>query len=493
MGYIKGEDRNQGLLLPEYIDDYVTEDNHVRIIDAFVDSLNLDKLNFKHARPKATGRPPYDPKDLLKLYMYGYFNRIRSSRKLEAECKRNLELMWLISRLTPDHKTIADFRKDNKKPLVSVFRHFTQLCNELGLYGKEIVAIDGSKIRANNSKRNNFSKKKVARQLKYIDEKIQEFMDEIERNDGSEESNPKMSTEELQKRISEFQQRREHYVALEERVEEEGEVSLTDPDSRMMKCGNNNGTEVSHNVQISVDSKHSLIVDFDVTSNPTDLGCLYKMARRSKYVLGARNIKVLADKGYYKTKCLFRCSNNELETYVAKPKSASPTGDTKYTKENFVYDPDKDIYTCPAGKELRYRRTRVSGDIAYGEYINKKECQQCEHRSQCTKSNFRSISRNEHQKVLDEVDKRTKDKKSLYRMRQMIVEHPFGTIKRGFGYSYFLLNGKQGVRAESALHFLIYNLKRVINIMGFGRLMAELVSRSSLLFREYLFIFEIVT
>jgi transposase len=279
MAYIAGEDRNQIILFPEAVDDYIATDNPVRVVEAFVNSLDMQELGFQRAEPNKTGRPSYDPRDLLKLYLYGYLNRIRSSRRLESEAGRNLELYWLLKKLKPDFKTIADFRKDNTKALKEVFKQFVLLCKNWGLYGKEIIAVDGSKFRASNSKRNNFSQKKIQRHLKYIDEKINGYLNELDSNDQEEADIHVPNAEEIQKRIEELKSRKEKYKSMQHQMEETGatEISITDPDARLMSV-NNNGVEVSYNVQTAVDQKHKLMVESEVINNPSDQGQLSNIA-----------------------------------------------------------------------------------------------------------------------------------------------------------------------------------------------------------------------
>jgi len=302
MPYIKGENRNQITLFPEAIDDYITPDNPVRVIEAFVDSLDMKELGFKRTTPNDVGRPAYDPRDLLKLYLYGYLNRIRSSRKLEAEAGRNIELMWLLKKLKPDFKTIADFRKDNKKAIKNVFKQFNLLCKEWELFGCEVIAVDGSKFRACNSKRNNYNDKKIKRHLKYIDEKISNYLKELDSNDQEEADTHIPSAEEIKKRIEELKKRKAKYQAMQKEMKEKkiDEISTTDPDARLMKV-NNNGADVCYNVQTAVDQKNKLVVDYDVINNAADQGNLYEMAKKAKETLGVEEIKALDDKGYYST------------------------------------------------------------------------------------------------------------------------------------------------------------------------------------------------
>jgi hypothetical protein len=326
------------------------------------------------------GRPPYDPKDMLKLYIYGYLNRIRSSRRLEHEAARNIEVIWLLKKLKPDFKTIADFRKDNKKALKKVFRDFTKLCDEWSLFGKELVAIDGSKFRAFNSKRNNYSVKKLGRNIKHIDEKIDKYMQELDEGDVTEVTDRKPDASEIKKRIQELRNRRGKYEAYKKQLEKSGknEISTTDPDARLM-CNNNNNVDVSYNVQTTVDSKHKLIADFKVSQKPNDLGELDNMALRAKKLFGGKEFEALADKGYYKAEDLKKCVENGITPYVTKQIYSNGTGDKDFYTDKFKYDKEKKAYICPAGKELYYYRDRKKdGQVIGHEYRNYEACKDCE-------------------------------------------------------------------------------------------------------------------
>jgi transposase len=468
MRYVKGADRHQITLFPESMDDYISQDNPVRVIDAFVNlSVDIRKLEFKYATPAHTGRPPYDPQDMLKLYIYGYMNRIRSSRKLESEAGRNLEVMWLMNKVKPDHKTISNFRRENKKALKKVFKEFTLICKNWNLFSQEFIAIDGSKFRANNAKKNNFSKKKIDRQLKYIDEKIESYLKELEHNDAEEAAIPEVTEAEIKARIEELKKRKDNYEKLMADVEEKGEISTTDPDARLMAT-NNNGVDVCYNVQIAADSKHSLVVDVDVINNSADQGQLSPMASQAKEILGLETIEVAADKGYYVPEDLKKCEEEKIITYVAKQNYANSTGVKEYYADKFIYDPEKNVCICPLGQELNYYRTRkVDGAAKHLDYRNFAVCAKCPELGRCTTSKKgRTITRHADQDFLNMVDARTKANKELYKKRQMIVEHPFGTVKRVWGFSYFLTKGLASVRTEASLIFLGYNLRRVINIIG---------------------------
>ena len=479
MGYIEGEDRNQIILFPESIDEYVSDNNSIRIIDEYIKQLDLKRLGFKRAVNPLMGRPPYHPKDMLKLYLYGYLNRIRSSRRLEQEAIRNLEVIWLIRKLKPDFKTIADFRKDNKKALKKVFRDFTKLCDEWELFGKELVAIDGSKFRACNSKKNNYNTKKLERHLKYLDEKIEKYVQELDHHDITEASLEKPDVNTIKERIQQLRDRKEKYESYQRKLKQSGEneISTTDPDSRLM--ANHNNVEVSYNVQTTVDAKHKLIADFKVTQKPNDLGELDNMAIRAKKLFGDKAFEVLADKGYYKAKDLKKCAEKGITVYITKQIYANATKDQAFYSDQFKYDKTKNAYLCPTGKELHYYRARKKGGKVIGyEYRNYAACKKCEFKERCTKAKKgRTICRHADQDFLDRIDSQTKRNIKKYKLRQMIVEHPFGTIKRGWGAYFFLTRRKVSVSAEISLSFLTYNLKRAINILGTEEILRRLRQR----------------
>lgn len=479
MGYITGENRNQIILFPESIDEYVSDNNSIRIIDEYINQLDLKRLGFKRAVNPSTGRPPYHPKDMLKLYLYGYLNRIRSSRRLEQEAIRNLEVIWLIRKLKPDFKTIADFRKDNKKALKKVFRDFTKLCDEWELFGKELVAIDGSKFRACNSKKNNYNTKKLARHLKYLDEKIENYIQELDQGDKTEASLEKPDVNTIKERIQQLRERKEKYESYQRKLKQSGEneISTTDPDSRLM--ANHNNVEVSYNVQTTVDAKHKLIADFKVTQKPNDLGELDNMALRAKKLFRNKTFEVLADKGYYQPKDLKKCTENGITVYITKQTYANGTKDPAFYADQFKYDPERKVYICPGGKELYYARERKKdGKIIGYEYRNYAACKKCEFKERCTKAKKgRTICRHVDQDFLDRIDSQTKRNLKMYKLRQMIVEHPFGTIKRGWEAYFFLTKRKVSVSAEISLSFLAYNFKRAINILGTEEILRRLRQR----------------
>lgn len=480
MPYVKGVDRNQTTLFPESIEDYIAEDNPVRVIDIYVEQLDMSALKFNFATPPSVGRPPYNPRIMLKLYLYGYLNRIRSSRRLEHEAKRNVELLWLLEKQAPDFKTIADFRKNNKKALKAIFKDFVQLCKQWDLFGKETVAIDGTKFKASNSKKNNYNKKKIERHKKYLDEKIERYFEELDECDELENEDRQPSAEEVKKRIEELKKRKTRFEELEKELEASGqtELSTVDPDARLMN--NNNSVDVAYNVQTTVDAKHKLICDFAVTTEPNDLGKLSPMALRAKEILEAEELDVLADKGYYETKCLKTCVENKIRPYVSKQKRPNRTGNEAYYAEHFHYDRAEDVYICPQGaalKKFRSRKNKESMIIGY-DYRNKEACRGCLAKEFCTKSKQgRSIHRNIDQDFLDTIDLKSKEDLAKYRQRQMIVEHPFGTIKCWWDGGYFLTRGLGNVSTETAMTYTAYNLKRVINILGVKEMIRKLKER----------------
>jgi transposase len=480
MAYIEGVARNQGILFPEVLDEYIGEENPVRFIDAFVDSLDLVGLGFKYAEPEPTGRPPYNPGDLLKLYLYGYLNRIRSSRGLEKESHRNVELMWLIRKLTPDFKTIADFRKDNKEGIKGVCGEFIFLCRDFNLFGGELIAIDGSKFEAVNSKKRNFNEERLKRKIKDIEKKIEGYLKELDENDQEERDASLPHKGELKGKIEEIKRRKERYKRFLEVLKERGErqISLTDPEARAML--NNRRMEVCYNVQLAVDSKHKLILDHDVTNEVSDQNLLSWMARRAKKVVNKERIEVLADKGYYNPAQIKECVEEGIIPYIPEPKSgvSKRTGipGPEFSREEFKYDKGKDVYLCPQGKELRLKYTTLYHGKKMGFYQNQ-GCRSCRVKRRCTKRREgRIMSRWEHEEILEQMRDRVKKEKEKVKLRGLLTEHIFGTMKRGFNQGYMLLRGKEKVRTEVSLTVLAYNLKRVLNIVGLDRLV-EAVGR----------------
>lgn len=483
MPYCEGENRNQITLFPESVDDYILSDHIARVIDEYVEQLDMFKHGFKFAVCPTIGRPPYRPEDLLKLYIYGYLNGVRSSRKLERETQRNVEVMWLLKKLTPDFKTISDFRKNNKDAIKKIFRDFNKMCCDWGLFGKEMVAIDSSKFRASNSKKNNYSKKKLDRQLKHINEKINKYLKELDENDERESNDSELKPGDIKEIIKQLRSRKETYEEHKKQLEESGEneISTTDPDARLM-MSNNNGVDVSYNVQTSVDSKHKMVLDFEVTNIPNDQGQLGNLAIKAKELCNKEQIEVLADKGYYLAEDLKHCVANGITPYINKQTYSNGTGDKEFYPEKFKYDKDKDVYTCPVGKQLKYHRTRKTGGKIIGyDYKDYEACKGCSYLERCTRNKKgRSIFRHVDQDFLDTIIANTKANNDKYRLRQLIVEHPFGTIKRSWGAYYVLTRGINSVGTEMALSFMAYNLSRAISTLGTKEILKRLRERRKL-------------
>lgn len=480
MGYITGADREQQLLFPEVLDEYVGADNPVRFIDAFVASLDLGALRFQRASASVTGRPAYDPGDLLRLYIYGYLNRLRSSRKLERETGRNVELMWLMRKLAPDFKTIADFRRDNTKAVKQVCREFTLLCKRLDLFAGELVAIDGSKFRAVNSKRRNFTQASLERRIREIDARVTEYLGEMDKQDRSQDRSEMsipaaaVTTTSLQQKIAALNERKIRYENLRGEMEENGESqrSETDRDSRSMKVSG--GVDVCYNVQTAVDEKHKLIVANDVTNDATDRDYLSPMAKAANAVLDSDHLEVVADMGYYNGPEIAACLEAGITPAVPRPRTSANAKYGLFTKDDFTYDATEDRYRCPAEEILTYRFSTVEQGRGM-RYYSTSACGKCALKVRCTRNKeSRRITRWENEAVLDTMEQRLKARPELMSRRKAIVEHPFGSMKRWMDQGYFLMKGLDKVGAEFSLTVLAYNLKRVINLVGVPRMIAAL-------------------
>ena len=481
--HVTGSHRKQTILFPDTLDEYVDEENPVRFIDAFIDSLNLEKLGFKHSIPCETGRPSYDPSDLLKLYVYGYLNQVRSSRKLERECHRNLEVIWLMKKLSPDFKTIADFRKDNVGCIKPVFKEFVYLCKSLDLYGAQLVAIDGSKFKAVNSKSNNLNEKTVVLRLKRTEEKIAEYLREMDENDKADSGkDDTIKVNELKEKISKLKEKKQLYEQVQNQMKETGqrEVSLTDPDSRLMRVDSQR-LDVCYNIQTSVDAKQHLIVDYDVTNNSTDHHQLASDAKAAKQTLCVDRLEVLSDKGFYVLNDLKDCEDNKICVFMPIP-AFNPTKNVgvpepEFGTERFVYDSVKDIYVCPGGKELCFWKCIVKGKPEHGRRYRTASCVNCAFRNKCTRNKLgRVMFRSEYQDVVDRLRVRVESSegKEKLSLRRELVEHPFGTMKRAFNQGYLLLKGLGKVKGEVGFTMLAYNMRRAINIFGARVLIASI-------------------
>jgi transposase len=474
MGYVKGTNREQVILFPAVMDDYVSAENPVRFMEAFVNGLELGTLGFSKAEPEERGRPAYDPRDLLKLYIYGYVNEIRSSRKLERETMRNVELMWLLRRLTPDHKTIARFRQENARALPAVFREFTKVCRQLNLFGRELVGIDGSKFRAVNSGDRNFTEAKLNKRLQWIEEKIAKYLAALQAEDEVASNEREESAAALQAKIAALQERQAVYEGLKEQMVESGEkqISLTDADARLMK--GRQGHHVSYNVQIAVDSKHKLIADFAVKNEGNDLNCLAEMAQGAQQELGAEQLRVCADRGYYNTAQIKACEDAGIEVHMERPQPGQTEG--LFPLEQFSYDASQDVYTCPAGKRLSYRTFDKQKQVRC--YWTE-ACHGCPLKNQCTSGKGpRKIKRPVGQDAADRMLQRVAENRKYLELRKQLVEHPFGTIKRAMHQDYFLMRGQEKVSGETSLTLLAYNLKRVLKLIGVDKLITVLAKRN---------------
>ena len=466
MGYFRGESKYQTTLLPMCLDDYVGEDSVCRVIEAYVRSLDLAALGFKHAKARGCGRPPYDPAAMLCLYIYGYMNRIRSSRRLEAETCRNLEVMWLLEELTPDDKTICNFRKDNAAALKNAFREFSLWCSCQGLYGKELVAVDGTKTRANSSRKNIHTKRGTEKQLSEIERKISGYMNALETNDAEEPGETKASAETVREILKRLNEKKDRLAGWLTKIEENGgrEISVVDPDAHIMhQGGDGRPLDACYNVQAVADSRHKLVVDFEVSSCPDDKGALPKLTESAKGIMGVDTIAAVADKGYYDGGDIAGCEQNGTVVYVPKTDDYVHSPDRNYDKSSFKYDRGNDCYICPMGRRLEFKLVHGGSRL----YQNNRVCKICPEHGKCTAGKSgRTVTRNQHQDALDRNNDRMRTPygREVFRERKKIIEHPFGTTKHVWGFRQFLCRGQERVTAEQSLTFLAYNLRRVINI-----------------------------
>ncbi len=466
--FIEGEARTQATLFPERLDDYITEENAVRVIDVFIDSLDLSDLGFKII-PAITGRPAYHPGTMLKLYVYGYLNRIQSSRRLEREAGRNVELMWLLGRLAPDFKTVADFRKDNTKGIRLVCRDFVLICRKLNLFNDAFIAIDGSKFKAVNSRGRNYTRKKLKNRFAQIDKSIEQYLKQIISADRLEAPAAKVKTERLESKINKLKKEVERLNKVEAQLEAspDKQISLTDPDARAMRA--HTAGMIGYNVQTAVDVKHHLIAAHEVTNEGTDRSQLRNMAAQAKQATGQEQLSVVADRGYYNSTEIKACEDAGIKTYLPKCQTSSNQAKGFFGKHDFIYKPEEDEYLCPGGEIASYRFSREEKGKIIRRYWAS-ACPTCSIKSQCTTGKNRRISRWEHEAVLDSVEERTEQEPERMAARRNTVEHPFGTIKFWMGYTHFQMKTLERVSTEMSLHVLAYNLKRVINILGTGAL-----------------------
>ena len=468
--FIEGESRTQSTLLPECLDDYIADTNPVRVVDVFVDELNLGILGFDGVDPAATGRPGYHPAILLKLYIYGYLNRIQSSRRLEKECQRNVELMWLTGRLMPDFKTIARFRKDNGKAIRNVCRQFIVLCQRLGLFSEALVAIDGSKFKAVNNRDRNFTSAKLQRRMEEIESSINRYLIDLDTADRQEPVIAKIRSERLQDKIAVLKEQMKALKEIEFHLNDtpDKQISLTDPDARSMKT---RGTGiVGYNVQTAVDAKNHLIVAHEVTNIGSDRDQLSTMAKQARAAMGAEELTVIADRGYFKGEEIVACHEAGIVAIVPKTSTSGAKADGRFDRADFIYDAGKNEYRCPAGQTLIWRYASIQVGLMQNRYWSS-NCKQCAIKEKCTPGEQRRVTRWEHENVLETMQNRLDQAPDSMRIRRQTVEHPFGTLKLWMGSAHFLTKTMDRVSAEMGLHVLAYNMKRVMKILGAGALM----------------------
>jgi transposase len=471
MSYINGTEVGQHVLFPSTLDEYIDAANPVRAIAAFIEVLDFAALKFIRAQAANTGRPGYDPRQLLSLYLWGHLNRVRTSRKLERECERNLEAIWLMRNLRPDFKTIADFRKDNGEPIKQVVVRFRLWCLAEGLYGREVVAIDGSKFKAHNNSERNFTQKKLAAVMQRERARVERYLQELDEGDAEEaaagEPEPALSAAELREKLQRLQEKLASHEELLRKMKEQklSQISLTDEDARLMKTSK--GSAVSYNVQTVIDSKHKLIVTYEVTNDGNDLGQLANMAVQGKQALGVAELTVLSDGGYFDGEKIKECEATGITTYLPLPQSGAATSKGLFPASQFTYDAERDLYVCPQGEELTFR--------GKGKGSNKKEyrlyrtaaCTACALRAQCTQAKRgRQLRRWVHEEILERLKQRIRAHPELLKARKGLAEHPFGTVKLEMDQGYFLLKGMKKVTTEFSLTVLSYNFKRVLNICG---------------------------
>jgi transposase len=477
--FVEGADRDQRTLFPECLEDWVGEDNAVRVIDVFVDSLDLVGLGFSGVAPQSTGRPSYHPSVLLKLYVYGYLNAVQSSRRLEREAGRNVEVMWLTRRLVPDHKTIADFRKDNGPSIRKVCARFVELCRRIGLLAHAGVAIDGSKFKAVNNRDRNFTEAKMKRRMAQIEESVARYLHQLDSADRQEPSKARaMKSTRLKEKIAKLQAEMARLEALDRQrqAQPDKQISLTDPDARSMATSGRGSGVVGYNVQAAVDTEHHLIVAHDVVQTGNDRDQLARMSKLTKRVLGVEKLDVVADRGYFASEQILECVEANVTVTLPKPQTSGSKAQGRFVKADFRYVPDRDVYICPAGEALRYRMQTIENGLTLRRYWSD-ACLRCAIKQKCTTGRERRITRWEHEHVLEDVQRRLDENPQAMRTRRETVEHPFGTIKARMGATHFLTKRLKNVKTEMALAVLAYNLTRVMNIVGIGPLIEAIRAR----------------
>ena len=470
--FVEGVDRGQSTLFPECLDDWIGEDNPVRVIDVFADELDLAALGFSGVAPEATGRPSYHPAVLLKLYIYGYLNRVQSSRRLEREAGRNVEVMWLTGRLVPDHKTIADFRKDNGRAIRQVCARFVVLCRTMGLFTEASVAIDGSKFKAVNNRDRNFTRAKMARRRAQIEASVARYLQQLDTADRQEPSEALATkTTGLRAKIAQLGEEMQRLEALEARMlaTPDQQISLTDPDARSMATSGRGSGVVGYNVQAAVDTEHHLIVAHDVTNVGTDVSQLAPMAQLTKAALATDRLEVVADRGYFSSEQILACQEAGVTVTLPQPQTSGNRVKGRFVKQDFRYVASEDVYVCPAGEKLTYHYTNQEDGRVLRRYWTS-ACHTCAIKDRCTSGKERRITRWQHEHVVEAVQRRLDAHPEKMRQRRETAEHPFGTIKARMGATHFLMKTLKRVSTEMALHVLAYNLTRATNILGTGAL-----------------------
>jgi transposase len=470
--FVQSEERTQDSFLPNRLEDYVSGENPVRVIDVFVEELDLNKLGFAGMQPEATGRPAYHPSTMLRIYLYGYLNRIQSSRRLERETQRNVELMWLTGRLMPDFKTIANFRKDNGPAIRGACRQFIVLCRQLNLFSEAVVAVDGSKFKAVNNRDRNFTSAKVQKRMEQIEASINRYLSALDTADREEATTTPSRSGKLKEKIAALKKRMEQLQEIETlvRAAPDKQISLTDPDARSMATSGKGTGIVGYNVQTAVDAQHHLIVAHEVTNVGNDRGQLATMAKQAQAAMGREDLEVVADRGYYKGEEILTCHTAGMTPFVPKPLTSGSKAEGRFGKQDFVYVADENTYRCPAGERLTSRFTSVERGMNLSVYWTT-ACQGCPIKAKCTTGPVRRIKRWEHEAVLDSMQQRLDQAPEKMEVRRETVEHPFGTIKAWMGSTHFLTRTLSKVSTEMSLHVLAYNLKRVMKILGVVPLM----------------------
>src|SRR4030081_1286876 len=474
--FIDGEDRMQQALLPHCLEDYVGGEEPVRGIGVFIEELDLAALGFSGVTPATTGRPGYHPSTLLKIYLYGYLNRLQSSRRVEGEAQRNIELMWLVGRLAPDFKTIADFRKDNGAAIRAVCRQFVELCRQLGLFTRAVVAIDGSKFKSVNNRDKNYTVAKVTGRMEQVDASIARYLRALDRSDREESDVAEDKSGRLKEKIAGLRRQMQALKEMEQTVQDapDQQVSLTDPDARSMATSGKGTATVGYNVQIAVDAQHHLIVAHEVINQGYDRHQLAPMAFKAQEATGCEQVTAVADRGYFSGDQVLSCEGTGIAPIMPKVLTSSGTKRGFFTRQDFIYDAEHDHYTCPAGAKLTKANRRADHTEDFDFYRHLSACFTCPLRPRCTPTKLRRIKRWENEDVLDRMQDRLDRMPEAMGVRRQTVEHPFGTLKAWMGATHFLTRTLDKVRTEMSLHVLAYNIKRVIAIIGAGPLIAAI-------------------